>query len=51
MESKHKRVAVSVSLSPEERDCLRKIANRYGLSLSAYLRLAAVKYAEREAKL
>lgn len=40
-EKKAKRVSVSISLKDSERDELRGYAERYGLSLSAFLRLAA----------
>lgn len=38
---KEKRVSVSISLTDSEREELRGCAERYGLSLSAFLRLAA----------
>ena len=40
-EKKEKRVSVSISLKHSERDELRGFAERYGLSLSAFLCLAA----------
>lgn len=43
---KEKRVSVSISLTNKERDELKRIANEYGLSLSAFLRLAAKEYAK-----
>lgn len=42
----NKRCSISVSLTPKERDELKEIAKKYGLSLSAFLRLAAAKYVE-----
>jgi predicted HTH domain antitoxin len=45
-QKKEKRISVSISLTETERDNLTKIAESYGLSLSAFLRLAANKYAE-----
>lgn len=44
MLDKEKRVSVSISLTNKERDELKRIANEYGLSLSAFLRLAAKEY-------
>ncbi|WP_415687408.1 hypothetical protein [Gardnerella vaginalis] len=41
---KEERVSVSISLMDSERDELRGCAERYGLSLSAFLRLAAKVY-------
>lgn len=46
----NKRCSISVSLTPKERDELKEIAKKYGLSLSAFLRLAAAKYVENEKK-
>lgn len=43
-EKKGKRVSVSISLTDSERDELRGCAERYGLSLSAFLRLAAKEF-------
>lgn len=43
---KEKRVSVSISLTASERDELRGCAERYGLSLSAFLRLAAKEYVD-----
>ena len=48
MDKKEKRFAVSVSLTESERDKLREIAKSYGLSVSAFLRLAASKYIEQD---
>lgn len=45
-EKKAKRVSVSISLKDSERDELRGCAERYGLSLSAFLRLAAKEYVD-----
>lgn len=49
-EDKNKRVSVSLSLTINEKEELMKIAKHYGLSLSAFLRLAATKYVEEENK-
>lgn len=46
-----KRCSVSVSLTLKERDELKAIAKNYGLSLSAFLRLAAAKYVEDSKRL
>lgn len=43
---KEKRMSVSISLTDRERDELRGCAERYGLSLSAFLRLAATEYVD-----
>lgn len=43
---KEKRMSVSISLTDSERDELRGCAERYGLSLSAFLRLAATEYVD-----
>ena len=40
---------MSISLTDSERDELRGCAERYGLSLSAFLRLAAKEYVDRHA--
>ena len=48
-EKKEKRVSVWISLTDSERDELRGCAERYGLSLSAFLRLAAKEYVDRHA--
>ena len=45
-EKKEKRVSVSISLKDSERDELRGCAERYGLSLSAFLYLAAKEYVD-----
>lgn len=44
MESKEKRQAISISLTKHEKEILREKASAYGLSLSAFLRLAAQEY-------
>jgi len=44
-DKKEKRVSVSISLTDSEREEMRGCAERYGLSLSAFLRLAAKEYA------
>jgi len=49
-QKKEKRISVSISLTETERDNLTRIAESYGLSLSAFLRLAANKYAESDIK-
>ena len=43
---KEKCVSVSISLTDSERDELGGCAERYGLSLSAFLRLAAKEYVD-----
>lgn len=45
-EKKEKRVSVLISLTDGEREELRGCAERYGLSLSAFLRLAAKEYVD-----
>ena len=45
-EKKEKRVSVSISLTDNERDELRGCAERYGLCLSAFLRLAAKEFVD-----
>ncbi len=50
MEEKEKRKAISISLTPHEQERLREKANAYGLSLSAFLRLAAKAYPAEETK-
>lgn len=45
-DKKEKRVSVSISLTDSEREELRGCAERYGLSLSAFLRLAAKEYVD-----
>ncbi|MDE8280665.1 DUF6290 family protein [Erysipelothrix rhusiopathiae] len=47
---KGKRIAVSVSLTEREREKYSKMAETYGLSLSAFFRLAAEKYIENDNK-
>lgn len=49
-QEKEKRICISVSMTPKERDELKEIAKKYGLSLSAFLRLAAAKYVENNKK-
>lgn len=44
MEAKEKRQAISISLTKHEKVMLREKASAYGLSLSAFLRLAAQEY-------
>lgn len=43
-DKKEKRISVSVALSHAEREEPTEYANRYGLSMSAFLRLAAKEY-------
>lgn len=51
MESKEKRQAISISLTKNEQAMLREKASDYGLSLSAFLRLAAKAYpAQKDTK-
>lgn len=45
---KEKRMTVSISLSESEKKKLCEMADSYGLSLSAFLRLAAKKYYEND---
>ncbi|MDY2940717.1 MAG: hypothetical protein SOW45_08665 [Prevotella sp.] len=45
-----KRVAVSISLTESEKNEIKDMANEYGLSLSAFLRLAAKEFATKHAK-
>ncbi|MGA5744781.1 ribbon-helix-helix protein, CopG family [uncultured Rothia sp.] len=45
-----KRVSVSISLAESEKKEIKNMANEYGLSLSAFLRLAAKEFATRRAK-
>lgn len=47
---KDKRVSVSLSLTLNEKEELMKIAKSYGLSLSAFLRVAAAKFVENDNK-
>ena len=44
MEEKEKRQAISISLTKHEKEMLQEKASTYGLSLSAFLRLAAKAY-------
>lgn len=44
MEEKEKRKAISISLTKHEQDMLREKAQAYGLSVSAFIRLAAKAY-------
>lgn len=46
MEEKEKRKAISISLTKHEQDMLREKAQAYGLSVSAFIRLAAKVYPE-----
>ena len=48
MEEKEKRKAISISLTPHEQDMLREKAQAYGLSVSAFIRLAAKAYPEEK---
>lgn len=48
MEEKEKRKAISISLTKHEQDMLREKARAYGLSLSAFIRLAAKAYPEEK---
>ena len=50
MEKKKKelRKTISVSMTDSERDRLAQVAKSYGLSLSAFLRLAAKKFIDEE---
>lgn len=43
-DKKEKRISVSVALSHAEREELTEYAKQYGLSMSAFLRLAAKEY-------
>ena len=44
MANDKKRVSVSISLTDAEKEALTAAARNYGLSLSAFLRLAAREY-------
>lgn len=46
MEEKEKRKAISISLTKHEQDMLREKAQAYGLSVSAFIRLAVKVYPE-----
>lgn len=48
MEEKEKRKAISISLTSHEQDMLREKARAYGLSVSAFIRLAAKAYPEEK---
>lgn len=48
MEKKEKRKAISISLTKHEQDMLREKARAYGLSVSAFIRLAAKAYPEEK---
>lgn len=48
MEEKEKRKAISISLTKHEQDMLREKAQAYGLSVSAFIRLAAKAYPEEK---
>ena len=50
MEEKEKRKAISISLTKHEQDMLREKAQAYGLSVSAFIRLAAKAYPVEEAE-
>lgn len=43
-DKKEKRISVSIALTDVEREELTEYAQKYGLSLSAFLRLAAKEY-------
>lgn len=45
---KEKRKAISISLTPREQNMLREKASAYGLSVSAFIRLAAKAYPEEK---
>ena len=45
-----KRVSVSISLAESEKKEIKNMANEHGLSLSAFLRIAAKEFATRHAK-
>lgn len=47
---KEKRVSVSISLTETEKNELTEQARKCGLSLSAFLRIAAKEYGERHKK-
>lgn len=49
-DTKEKRVSVSISLAESEKNEIKDIAKEYGLSLSAFLRLAAKEYATKYAE-
>lgn len=46
----NKRVSVSISLTETEKKELTQLAESYGLSLSAFLRIAAKEYGEKHKK-
>lgn len=48
MEEKEKRKAISISLTKHEQNMLREKASAYGLSVSAFIRLAAKAYPEEK---
>lgn len=48
MEKKEKRKVISISLTKHEQDMLREKASAYGLSVSAFIRLAAKAYPEEK---
>ena len=50
METKEKRQAISISLTKHEKVMLQEKASAYGLSLSAFLRLAAMEYIKNRKK-
>lgn len=43
-DKKEKRISVSIALTDVEREELTEYAKQYGLSMSAFLRLAAKEY-------
>lgn len=51
MEAKEKRQAISISLTKHEKVMLQEKASAYGLSLSAFLRLAAQEYPDIKEKI
>ncbi len=49
-QNKDRRASVSISLTLNEKEELMRVAKSYGLSLSAFLRLAAAKFVENGKK-
>lgn len=49
-DTKEKRVSVSILLAESEKNEIKDIAKEYGLSLSAFLRLAEKEYATKHAE-
>lgn len=43
---RERRYSVSLSMTKNEKDTLMEVARAYGLSLSAYMRMAAYEYDE-----